>query len=86
MCIRDSPEVEPIELSEELRDRVLDSLLNVATIDRHFDEAECQLLRNIAELLGCDEQTVEQLLEIGNTRVQQFHSTQLHAPNVRARI
>ena len=80
------PEVEPIELSEELRDRVLDSLLNVATIDRHFDEAECQLLRNIAELLGCDEQTVEQLLEIGNTRVQQFHSTQLHAPNVRARI
>jgi hypothetical protein len=29
---------------------------------------------------------VEQLLEIGNTRVQQFHSTQLHAPNVRARV
>ena len=80
------PEVEPIELSKELRDRVLDSLLNVATIDRHFDEAECQLLRKIAQSLGCDEQTVEQLLEIGNTRVQQFHSTQLHAPNVRARV
>jgi voltage-gated potassium channel len=80
------PEVEPIELSKEVRDRVLDSLLNVATIDRHFDEAECELLRNIARSVGCDEQTVEQLLEIGNTRVQQFHSTQLHAPNVRARI
>ena len=80
------PELEPIELPKELRDRVLDSLLNVATIDRHFDERECELLRNIAQSLGCDEQTVEQLLEIGNTRVQQFHSTQLHAPNVRARI
>jgi Trk K+ transport system NAD-binding subunit/uncharacterized tellurite resistance protein B-like protein len=80
------PEVEPIELSKELRDRVLDSLLNVATIDRHFDEAESELLSKIALSVGCDEQMVEQLLEIGNTRVQQFHSTQLHAPNVRARV
>ena len=64
----------------------MDSLLNVATVVRHFDQAECELLRNIALSWGCDEQTVEQLLEIGNTRVQQFHSTQLHAPNVRARV
>ena len=80
------PEVESIEFSKDLRDRVLDSLLNVATIDRNFDEAESDLLRKVSLSVGCDEQTVEQLLEIGKTRVQQFHSTQLHAPNVRARV
>lgn len=80
------PPVEKIDLSEGLRHRVLDSLLNIATIDRHFDEAEETLLREIAEAAGADEKTITQLVEMGHTRVQQFHSTQLHAPNARARI
>lgn len=80
------PPVEEIQLPEGLRHQVLDSLLNVATIDRHFDEAEETLLREIAAATGCDEQAIEQLIEVGHTRVHQFHSTQLHAPNARARI
>ena len=78
--------IEPIEVAEDLRLKILESLLNVATIDRHFDEAEESMLRQIGTQIGCEPQVIEQLVELGHSRAQQFHSTQLHAPNARARI
>ena len=80
------PEIESIELSLENSRRVMESLINVATIDRNFDEREVQFLRRVGESLGMEEKYIKDFIKLGHTRVQQFRATQLRAPNVRARV
>lgn len=75
-----------VEIKEELKHKLMESLLNVATIDHDFDETEESLLREIGKTIGFEDQLLAQLVELGHSRAQQFHSTQLHAPNARARV
>ena len=44
-----TPEIESIELSLENSRRVMESLINVATIDRNFDEREMQFFETSEE-------------------------------------
>jgi hypothetical protein len=43
-------------------------------------------LREIAGLMKVPEQQIENLIELGHKRVEQFRANQLRAPNVRARL
>ena len=67
-------------------DHILESLLNIATIDREFDKREEKLFRKIANLMGVAENKIENLIKIGHKRVEQCRANQLRAPNVRARL
>ena len=65
---------------------MLESLLNIATVDRNFDEREENLLREIARSMKIPETQIETLIKLGHKRVEQFRAHQLRAPNVRARF
>ena len=81
-----TPPIEPIEFSKEDQDHMLESLLNIATVDRNFDEREESLLREIARSMKTPESQIETLIKLGHKRVEQFRANQLRAPNVRARF
>jgi len=75
-----------MDFSTKDRDHILESLLNIAAVDRNFDEREEKLLREIAGLMIVPEQQIENLIKLGHKRVEQFRANQLRAPNVRARL
>ncbi len=81
-----TPPIEPIEFSKEDQHHMLESLLNIATVDRNFDEREESLLREIARSMKISETQVETLIKLGHKRIEQFRANQLRAPNVRARF
>ena len=81
-----TPPIEPIEFSKEDQNHMLESLLNIATVDRNFDEREESLLRKIARSMKISETQIETLIKLGHKRVEQFRANQLRAPNVRARF
>ena len=80
------PSIKPVIFNKKDMDHILESLLNIATIDRDFDKREEKLLREIANLMGLSENKIENLIKIGHKRVEQFRANQLRAPNVRARL
>jgi len=81
-----TPPIGAMDFSTKDRDHILESLLNIAAVDRNFDEREEKLLREIAGLMNVPEQQIENLIELGHKRVEQFRANQLRAPNVRARL
>ncbi len=81
-----TPPIGAMDFSTKDRDHILESLLNIAAVDRNFDEREEKLLRKIAGLMKVPEQQIENLIELGHKRVEQFRANQLRAPNVRARL
>ena len=81
-----TPPIGAMDFSTKDRDHILESLLNIAAVDRNFDEREEKLLREIAGLMKVPEQQIENLIELGHKRVEQFRANQLRAPNVRARL
>jgi len=81
-----TPPIDPIEFSKEDQGYMLESLLNIATVDRNFDEREESLLREIATSMKTPESQIETLIKLGHKRVEQFRANQLRAPNVRARF
>ena len=81
-----TPPIGAMDFSTKDRDHILESLLNIAAVDRDFDEREEKLLREIAGLMKVPEQQIENLIELGHKRVEQFRANQLRAPNVRARL
>ncbi|SVD39758.1 uncharacterized protein METZ01_LOCUS392612, partial [marine metagenome] len=80
------PDIDPIKLTGDNPKRILESLINVATIDRDFDQREEKLFRQIGDALEIDDKFINSTIKLGHTRVQQFRANQLRAPNVRARI
>ena len=82
----ETPPIETIEFSKVDQDHMLESLLNIATVDRDFDAREENLLREIAESMKIPESQIETLIKLGHKRVEQFRANQLRAPNVRARF
>ena len=80
------PPIEPIEFSKIDQDHMLESLLNIATVDRNFDEREESLLREIARSMNISQSQIETLIKLGHKRVEQFRANQLRAPNLRARF
>ena len=80
------PSVESVAFNEKDRDHILESLLNIATIDRDFDKREEKLFKEIANLMGESDKKIENLIKIGHKRVEQFRANQIRAPNVRARL
>ena len=81
-----TPPIGAMDFSTKDRDHILESLLNIAAVDRNFDEREEKLLREIAGLMNVPEQQIENLIKLGHKRVEQFRANQLRAPNVRARV
>ncbi|HHZ86334.1 MAG TPA: TerB family tellurite resistance protein, partial [Candidatus Lambdaproteobacteria bacterium] len=81
-----TPPIGAMDFSTKDRDHILESLLNIAAVDRNFDEREEKLLREIAGLMNVPEQQIENLIKLGHKRVEQFRANQLRAPNVRARL
>ena len=80
------PQITPIRLSEEDSKNILESLINVATIDRDFDKREEKLFQQIGISLDIDDKFIQSTIKLGHTRIQQFRANQLRAPNVRARV
>ena len=80
------PTITPIRLSEEDSKNILESLINVATIDRDFDKREEKLFQQIGNALDVDDKFIQSTIKLGHTRIQQFRANQLRAPNVRARV
>ena len=80
------PDIDPIKLTGDNPKRILESLINVATIDRDFDQREEKLFRHIGDALEIDDKFINSTIKLGHTRVQQFRANQLRAPNVRVRI
>ncbi|MDC0188169.1 NAD-binding protein [bacterium] len=80
------PPIEPIEFSKIDQEHMLESLLNIATVDRNFDEREESLLREIARSMKISDTQIETLIKLGHKRVEQFRANQLRAPNLRARF
>ncbi len=81
-----TPPIEAIEFSKEDQQHMLESLLNIATVDRDFDEREVNLLTKIARSMDIPETQIETLIKLGYKRVEQFRANQLRAPNIRARF
>jgi tetratricopeptide (TPR) repeat protein len=81
-----TPPIEAIKFSKKEKGKLLVSLLNIATVDRSFDEREEKLLYEIAAAINVPEDQIENLIKLGHKRVEQFRANQLRAPNVRARI
>ena len=80
------PQITPIRLSEDDSKNILESLINVATIDRDFDKREEKLFQQIGNALDVDDKFIQSTIKLGHTRIQQFRANQLRAPNVRARV
>ena len=82
----ETPPLEKIQFNKEDKVHLLESLLNIATVDRDFDEREEVLLRKIATSMNLPEQQIENLVNLGHKRVEQFRANLLRAPNVRVRF
>jgi len=80
-----APPLEEIKFSKKDKEQLLESLLNIATVDRSFDEREEQLLYQIATVIDISTEEIENLIKLGHKRIEQFRANQLRAPNVRAR-
>ena len=80
-----APPLTEIKFSKKDKGHLLESLLNIATVDRDFDEREEKLLYEIADLIDVSAEEIEQLIKLGHKRIEQFRANQLRAPNVRAR-
>jgi uncharacterized tellurite resistance protein B-like protein len=80
-----APPLEEIKFSKKDKEQLLESLLNIATVDRNFDEREEQLLYQIATVIDISTEEIENLIKLGHKRIEQFRANQLRAPNVRAR-
>ena len=81
-----TPQSEAIKFSKKDKDKILVSLLNIATVDRSFDEREEKLLYEIAASINVPTEEIENLIKLGHKRIEQFRANQLLAPNVRARV
>ena len=75
-----------MQFNKEDKGHLLESLLNIATVDRDFDEREEKMLYDIAVAIDVSTEEIEQLIKIGHKRIEQFRANQLRAPNVRARL
>ena len=82
----ETPPLEKIQFNQEDKEHLLESLLNIATVDRDFDEREEKMLYDIAAAIDVSTEEIEQLIKIGHKRIEQFRANQLRAPNVRARL
>ena len=82
----ETPPLEKIQFNKEDKVHLLESLLNIATVDRDFDEREEKMLYDIAAAIDVSTEDIEQLIKIGHKRIEQFRANQLRAPNVRARL
>ena len=82
----ETPPLEKIQFNQEDKEHLLESLLNIATVDRDFDEREEKMLYDIAAAIDVSAEEIEQLIKIGHKRIEQFRANQLRAPNVRARL
>ncbi|MEC9360469.1 MAG: TerB family tellurite resistance protein, partial [SAR324 cluster bacterium] len=82
----ETPPLEKIQFNQEDKEHLLESLLNIATVDRDFDEREEKMLYDIAAAIDVSTEDIEQLIKIGHKRIEQFRANQLRAPNVRARL
>jgi hypothetical protein len=80
-----APPLEEIKFSKKDKEQLLESLLNIATVDRSFDEREEQLLYQIATVIDISTEEIENMIKLGHKRIEQFRANQLRAPNVRAR-
>jgi voltage-gated potassium channel len=80
-----APPLTEIKFSKKDKGHLLESLLNIATVDRDFDEREEKLLYEIADVIDVSTEEIEQLIKLGHKRIEQFRANQLRAPNVRAR-
>ncbi|MEC9070052.1 MAG: NAD-binding protein [SAR324 cluster bacterium] len=82
----ETPPLEKIQFNQEDKEHLLESLLNIATVDRDFDEREEKMLYDIAAAIDVSTEDIEQLIKVGHKRIEQFRANQLRAPNVRARL
>ena len=82
----ETPPLEKMQFNKEDKGHLLESLLNIATVDRDFDEREEKMLYDIAAAIDVSTEEIEQLIKIGHKRIEQFRANQLRAPNVRARL
>ena len=82
----ETPPLEKMQFNKEDKGHLLESLLNIATVDRDFDEREEKMLYDIAVAIDVSTEEIEQLIKIGHKRIEQFRANQLRAPNVRARL
>ena len=80
------PPIQPISFSKKDQLYMLESLLNIATVDRNFDEREEAFLREIAASMNFPQPQIENLVKLGHKRVEQFRANLLRAPNVRVRF
>ena len=81
-----TPPIQPIAFSKKDQRYMLESLLNIATVDRNFDEREEAFLREIAASMNFPQPQIENLVKLGHKRVEQFRANLLRAPNVRVRF
>ena len=81
-----APPLAEIKFSKKDKEHILESLLNIATVDRSFDEREEQFLFEIATAIDVSKEVIENLIKLGHKRIEQFRANQLRAPNVRARF
>ena len=81
-----APPLAEIKFSKKDKEHILESLLNIATVDRSFDEREEQFLFEIATAIDVSKEEIENLIKLGHKRIEQFRANQLRAPNVRARF
>ena len=80
------PPIQPIAFSKKDQRYMLETLLNIATVDRNFDEREEAFLREIAASMNFPQPQIENLVKLGHKRVEQFRANLLRAPNVRVRF
>jgi uncharacterized membrane protein YebE (DUF533 family) len=81
-----TPPIQPITFSKKDQRYMLETLLNIATVDRNFDEREEAFLRDIASSMNFPQPQIENLVKLGHKRVEQFRANLLRAPNVRVRF
>ncbi len=80
------PPILKIKFNKKDKVYLLESLLNIATVDRNFDESEEKLLYKIAAAIDVPTEEIENLIKLGHKRIEQFRANQLRAPNLRARL
>ena len=81
-----TPPIQPITFSKKDQRYMLETLLNIATVDRNFDEREEAFLREIAASMNFPQPQIENLVKLGHKRVEQFRANLLRAPNERVRF
>ena len=72
----ETPPLEKIQFNQEDKEHLLESLLNIATVDRDFDEREEKMLYDIAAAIDVSTEDIEQLIKVGHKRIEQFRANQ----------